>query len=76
MQSKGFDFSQLIFISGMYVVKGGPKPIKFQKCISSEAYPIPMGYTKKHQKCQFCRWPGSAAFRLNKYTKETLKNTK
>ena len=50
--------------------------IKFQNCISSEAYPIPMGYTKKHQKCQVPRWPGSAASRLTKYTKEILKNTK
>ena len=46
------------------------------RCIRSEAYPIPMGYIKKHQKCQLPRWPGSVASRLTKYTKEVLQNTK
>ena len=34
-----------------------------------------MGYTKKHPKCQIPRWPGSAASRLENYTKEIMKNT-
>ena len=38
-------------------------------------YPIPMGYTKKYQKFQIPRWPGSASSRRANYKKEMLKNT-
>ena len=49
---------------------------KNQIWISSQVYPIPMGYTKKYPKYQIPRWPESAAPRITKYTREILKNTK
>ena len=35
-----------------------------------------MGYNKKHRKFQIPRWQGSAPPKVEKYTKEILKNTK